>query len=178
MSSRCSFNINCISSFIDQTLLIPENNRFYSVILRPRYIIEIFFPTSVMQPCENLQETVLLWFTYLDHMFVFTFASTLQLINHPFIPANVEAFHSLLNVLWSKVLIKIQPENIPLISYTLLSYPWNQQMDCFDVLASFTLFLFSHQEIILVWQVGRGWKITTIPVLRALAWPISILMEI
>lgn len=35
---------------------------------------------------------MLLWFTDLDHMFVFTFSSALQLINHPFIPGNAEAF--------------------------------------------------------------------------------------
>lgn len=98
----------------------------------------------------------------------------------PIYPLKCRVFHSLPSVRWRKVLIKIQPENIPVISHTHtpLARPWNQQMDCFDVLASFTLFLFSHQEIILVWQVGRRWKITTIPVLRALAWPISILMEI
>lgn len=66
-----------------------------------------------MQACENLQETVLLWFTNLGHMFVFTFTSDLQLINHPFIPGNVETFCSLPNAQWRKVLIKIQPENIP-----------------------------------------------------------------
>lgn len=55
-------------------------------------IIVIFLSTCVMQPCENLQETMLLWFTDLDHMFVFTFASALQLINHPFIPGIAETF--------------------------------------------------------------------------------------
>lgn len=38
---------------------------------------------------------MLLWLTDLDHMFVFTFASALQLINHPFIPGNAEAFSQL-----------------------------------------------------------------------------------
>lgn len=51
--------------------------------------------TSVMQPCENLQETILLWFADLDHMFALTFASALQLINHPFIPGNAETFSQL-----------------------------------------------------------------------------------
>lgn len=37
---------------------------------------------------------MLLWLTDLDHMFVFTFASALQLINQPLIPENAECFHT------------------------------------------------------------------------------------
>lgn len=50
--------------------------------------------------CEKLQEIILLCSTDLDHMFVFTFASALQLINHPFLdlthlsPGNAETFSS------------------------------------------------------------------------------------
>lgn len=51
-----------------------------------------FFFKPVMQPCGNPKETMLLWLTDLDHMFVFTFAFTLQLINHPFIPGNAGTF--------------------------------------------------------------------------------------
>lgn len=73
-----------------------------------------------MQPCENLQETILLWFTDLDHVFVFTFASALQLINHPFIPWICRDFFTACRIArWRKVLIKIQPENIPFnVTYT------------------------------------------------------------
>lgn len=45
-----------------------------------------------MQACENLQETVLLCFTDLSHMFVLTVTSDLQLRNQPFIPGSIEAF--------------------------------------------------------------------------------------
>lgn len=130
----------------------------------------------VMQPCGNLQETVLLWLTDLYHMFVFTFASALQLINHPFIPGNAETFSQLAEcLLREEFLLKFDLEIFLFnITYTTHFCRWTALMSwllshCFS---------FSNQEIILVWQVWRRWKITTIPVLRALAWPISILMEI
>lgn len=102
-----------------------------------------------MQVCENLQETALLWFTDMRHMFMFTFTSDLQLINHLFIPGSVDFFFFASCEMPSegKFLLKINLKMLLLISQTPLSWiPWNQQMGCFDVLPSFIQFLFFSSE--------------------------------
>lgn len=47
------------------------------------------------QANENVQETMLLRFTGLDDMFVFTFACALELIIPPFIPGHTETVSQL-----------------------------------------------------------------------------------
>lgn len=77
-----------------------------------------------MQSCENLQETLLLWLTDSDHMFVFTFAFAVLVINHPFIPCKCRDFFTqLVECPWRKAPIKIQPVNIPLVSHTPILSP-------------------------------------------------------
>lgn len=95
---------------------------------------------------EAPHEAVMLWFTHLNHMFVFVFAFAIQLINHPF--KTLETWRlvlCLLKVLWEKVHVKIQPEKYSFKATASCSYHWNQQMDCFDVfhiVSFFFLFFF------------------------------------
>lgn len=121
---------------------------------------------------------MLLWLTDLDHMFVFTFPSALQLINQPLIPENAEYFHTACPVPCEG--------RVPVIKFQTKTIPFMLARNKNSGLIGFFFFFsslshgssFSHPEIILRWQVQRRWKITTIRVQSAPARPISILMEI